>query len=58
MDGHLLKKRIYKKSFSTSQMCYYLLRQKKKTFMVCANVNKIFKYRDAYTRLINFIVKL
>lgn len=33
--GHMLKNRIYKKSFSTSPMCYYLLRQKKNVYGVC-----------------------
>lgn len=49
---------VYIKNHFRLLKCAIIYCDKKKTFMVCVNVNKIFKYRDAYTRLINFIVKL
>ena len=49
---------VYIKNHFRLLKCAIIYCDKKKTFMVCVNVNKIFKYRDAYARLINFVVKL
>lgn len=49
---------VYIKNHFRLLRCAIIYCDKKKTFMVCVNVNKIFKYRDAYARLINFVVKL
>ena len=49
---------VYIKNHFRLLKCAIIYCDKKKTFMVCVNVNKIFKYRDAYASLINFVVKL